>query len=147
MVNASIPSARPPSARPPAARPPGDALDNGPALVSDLPDMPRVHLWQGRSRRRYLAAVYDIDSVELPDDSVLLLVVTGQAGGREIRAALAVGTVDATAEQRLRTAVHAVGATEVHVHLLARSAAERAAAVRDLAPLRGGRAGSEAVAA
>ncbi len=45
-----------------SARPIGDALDIGPALVSDLPDMPRFHLWQGRSHRRYLATVYEIDS-------------------------------------------------------------------------------------
>lgn len=129
MVNASILPARPTA----------EALDIGPALVSDLPDMPRFHLWQGRSRRRYLTAVYELDRVELADDSVVLLVATGRAGGREIRAALAVSTADAAAEQRLRTAVQAGGATEVHVHLLARTAAARADAVRDLAPARIGR--------
>lgn len=128
-----------------SARPVGDALDIGPALVSDLPDMPRFHLWQGRSRRRYLAAVYEIDSVELADDSVVLL-VANRSGRREIRAAMALGSVDAIAEQRLRTAVQACGATEVHVHLLARTAAARADAVRDLAPARASQVAEAAAA-
>jgi hypothetical protein len=130
-----------------SARPIGEALDIGPALVSDLPDMPRFHLWQGRSRGRYLAAVHEIGEIELPNDSVVLLVAAGRSGRREILAALAFGTVDRAAEQRLRTAVQAVGATEVHVHLLARTAADRAAALRDLAPARCARGAGEAAAA
>jgi hypothetical protein len=127
-----------------SARPIGEALDMGPALVSDLPDMPRFHLWQGRSRGRYLAAVYEIGEIELPDDSVVLLVAAGCSGRREIVAALAFGAVDRAAEQRLRTAVQAAGATEVHVHLLARTAAARAAVLRDLAPARCARGTGEA---
>jgi hypothetical protein len=127
-----------------SARPTGEALDLGPALVSDRPDMPRFHLWQGRSRGRYLVAVHEIGEIDLPDDSVVLLVAAGCSGRREILAALAFGTVDRAAERRLQAAVQVCGATEVHVHLLARTAADRAAALRDLAPARCARGTGEA---
>jgi hypothetical protein len=118
------------------ARPVGEALDVGPALVSYLPDMPRFHLWQGRSRRRYLASVYEVDCVELAENSVVLL-VAGDGERREARAVLSFGALDPGAIPRLRAATQASGATEIHVHLLAETEAARAAAVRDLSPARG----------
>jgi hypothetical protein len=79
--------------------------------------------WRGRSGRRYVCSVYPASAVSdldlVGDAAALVLAVARNAAGSA--ALLAIGSVPA-------------GATELHVHRLAETADERAAAVGDLAP-------------
>lgn len=97
--------------------------------------MTRFHRWRGRSGQRYLAAVHAPEALEPSENSVVLLVAVDD-GVRRICGAIAFGLLDAHASRRLRRAAEASGAGEAHVHLLARSEADRAAMVRDLSPVR-----------
>lgn len=92
------------------------------------------HLWRGRSGRRYLASVHPAaDPPDAAQNSVVLFVAV-ENGVRSIAGALSFGALDASAAGRLRRAMLAAAPHELHVHLLARTEAERAAMVRDLSP-------------
>ncbi|MEE8630221.1 MULTISPECIES: hypothetical protein [Methylobacterium] len=77
--------------------------------------------WRGRSGRRYVCSVYPASAAgDLAGDAAaLVLAVARNVAGTA--ALLAIGSVPA-------------GATELHVHRLAETADDRAAAVADLAP-------------
>ncbi|WP_245442721.1 hypothetical protein [Methylobacterium terrae] len=77
--------------------------------------------WRGCSGRRYVCSVYPASAARdlVGDAAALVLAVARNAAGAA--ALLAIGSVPA-------------GATELHVHRLAETADDRAAAVADLAP-------------
>lgn len=79
--------------------------------------------WRGLSGRRYIVSVYHPASVPDYGDAVLIAVGRDRHGGRRI---LAVGT--GSPEPLAAIA----GCTEIHVHLLARDAGEKARLLADL---------------
>ena len=95
----------------------------------------RFHAWCGRSGRRYLTTIYDIDrsdpAANLPDlgPAVLMAVTRDQTGTRAIAAAAVVerGSDWTGAVARLQDR-----ADEWHVHLLAEDRSARVAARDDL---------------
>ncbi len=99
------------------------------ALGQEAPDTAsRFRRWRGASGGAYLVSVYPI--TECPDYvEAVLIAVEGSTG-----ACVWIGEAGPGGEdlaETLRVAAEA-GATEVHVHLLAGDAADRAAAIRDI---------------
>jgi hypothetical protein len=89
--------------------------------------------WRGRSGRRYVASRFSItDRGVLGFAGAVLLAVGGD--GRVIAALAQDDMVDETAANGWRDAMAAAGAVELHLHLVAASASERAAAIADLGP-------------
>ena len=80
--------------------------------------------WRGLSGRRYVVSVYHPASVPDYGDAVLIAVGRNRQGGRRI---LAVGTGSPEPLAALP------GCVEIHVHLLARDAGEKARLLADLA--------------
>ena len=80
--------------------------------------------WRGLSGRRYIVSVYHPASVPDYGDAVLIAVGRNRQGGRRI---LAVGTGSPEPLAAL------AGCEEIHVHLLARDAGEKARLLADLA--------------
>lgn len=80
--------------------------------------------WRGLSGRRYIVSVYHPASVPDYGDAVLIAVGRDRQGGRRI---LAVGTGSPEPLAAL------AGCEEIHVHLLARDAGEKARLLADLA--------------
>ena len=80
--------------------------------------------WRGVSGRRYIVSVYHPASVPDYGDAVLIAVGRNRQGGRRI---LAVGTGSPEPLAALP------GCVEIHVHLLARDAGEKAQLLADLA--------------
>lgn len=80
--------------------------------------------WRGLSGRRYVVSVYHPASVPDYGDAVLIAVGRDRHGGRRI---LAVGTGSPEPLAAL------AGCVEIHVHLLARDAGEKARLLADLA--------------
>ena len=80
--------------------------------------------WRGLSGRRYVVSVYHPASVPDYGDAVLIAVGRNRQGGRRI---LAVGTGSPEPLAALP------GCVEIHVHLLARDAGEKAQLLADLA--------------
>ena len=80
--------------------------------------------WRGVSGRRYVVSVYHPTSVPDYGDAVLIAVGRDRQGGRRI---LAVGTGSPEPLAAL------AGCQEIHVHLLARDAGEKAQLLADLA--------------
>ena len=88
--------------------------------------------WRGASGRRYVVGVHSAQSFELDEaeEAVCFAVERGTNGiARLISVATSMGLGDA--ERWLRK-VRKAGATEIHVHRLCDSAAERAAVAADL---------------
>lgn len=81
----------------------------------------RFHSWRGRSGRRYVVSVYPADSAPDYRDAVVLHVA--RRGG--LRQITSLGPAPCAAED---------GVDEIHFHLLARDARERAGVVADLGP-------------
>ena len=80
--------------------------------------------WRGLSGRRYVVSVYHPASVPDYGDAVLIAVGRNRQGGRRI---LAVGTGSPEPLAALP------GCVEIHAHLLARDAGEKAQLLADLA--------------
>ncbi|MBV9076784.1 MAG: hypothetical protein JO048_04805 [Methylobacteriaceae bacterium] len=91
--------------------------------------------WRGRSGRRYVVGVQSAAEVDPADeaDAVLIAVERRQDGSAAVVdvAAPACGSAR-RARQGWLAAVRARGATEIHVHRLAETDAERRAVLEDL---------------
>lgn len=87
--------------------------------------------WRGRSGARYVVGIHDISSGALDDltNTVVLAVVRTGAASRILRAT---ADIDSADSPRWIDSVRRGGATEIHVHRLAETAAERRAVVVDL---------------
>lgn len=116
--------------RPPAARHGGQT-----GTGSQLPDAPApaFRFWRGASKAAYVHTVYRlIDCPDLPAATCIFIKVS--PSGR--RTVLDVRSVENEAESlnlaEIRFRGANLGATEVHVHLLADSAEERRVTVLDL---------------
>ncbi len=121
-----------------AAREDALALDLGPGGADAAGDGLGDHFraWLGRSGRRYIVSVHALDGADpaCEYDGALLFAVKRDAGGRSVllegrdsgEAGAAGGNGRWVAAMRQR------GATELHVHLLARDAAARQRTLLDL---------------
>lgn len=90
--------------------------------------------WRGTSGRRYVVGIHPAPSFEAEeaDEAVCLAVERGTNGiARLVSVAMSMGRADA--ERWLRR-VRKAGATEIHVHRLCESPAERTAVAEDLQP-------------
>ncbi len=103
--------------------------------ASSLRGTPALSLsaWRGRSGRRYVVGIHDLDAdaAEI-GEAVVLAVRRDREGLAEL---LDVATTEDSPRERLRGFVARVrsrGANEMHVHRLAESEAERRAVVEDL---------------
>ncbi|MFC0284712.1 hypothetical protein ACFFJB_14060 [Camelimonas abortus] len=92
--------------------------------------------WRGRSGRRYVVTIHDIDSAAVACDyegALLLAVRRDHRGEPALIGGRDSGLPGADDENwRWLRAMRARGATEIHVHLLARSQAARQGALCDL---------------
>jgi hypothetical protein len=88
----------------------------------------RFRRWVGASGKSYLVSVYPIEACPDYVDAVLIA-IEGKSGACVWIGESGQGGEDLVA---LLHAVAEAGASEVHVHLLAGGAAERATAIRDL---------------
>ena len=116
---------------------------NEPALICREAGIAQpFHYWRGATGRRYLHTVYSL--VECPEISKAnFIVVRRDEDGS--RTALMIGqTLDDTGSLNLAHLRHQgalLGANEIHIHLLAETAHERAAAEADLTAGQLGRRG------
>jgi hypothetical protein len=95
---------------------------------------PRFCAWRGASGRRYIASVYDARACPAYCDAALIAVAIGTDGRRRIVALADTGVFPEPVVARLaRTPAPNGGRLELHLHLLAATAAERHAALDDLA--------------
>lgn len=91
--------------------------------------------WRGRSGRRYVVGVHALNEVELSElTSAVLIAVERRADGSAHVLSVAAPrlTTSPRVRQRWLSRVCSRGATEMHVHRLAESDAERRAVVADL---------------
>ena len=95
-----------------------------PLKVAPAADHGALTSWLGLSGRRYVVSVYAPASVPDYSDAVLIAVSRDRQGGRRI---LAIGT---GAPEPLAAMA---GCDEIHVHLLARDAGDKARLLADLA--------------
>jgi hypothetical protein len=95
-----------------------------PLKAADAVSFGGLTSWRGLSGRRYIVSVYHPASVPDYGDAVLIAVGRDRHGGRRI---LAVGTGSPEPLAAL------AGCVEIHVHLLARDAGEKARLLADLA--------------
>lgn len=130
-------------ARRPVARPLARPLVAGRRAVQDEAlhvasggDLLPLRAWRGRSGRRYVVSVYPMTAMwqEAHLDAVLIAV----ARDGEARRIVGVRDSSPLSPEGFDGAwfgqMRACGAVELHVHLLATSAGERAAVARDLHP-------------
>jgi hypothetical protein len=104
------------------------------AALADTPLASRFCAWPGISGRRYVFSVYP--STECPAfcDAVLLVVVRDEVGRRRVVSIVETGRFPEPVLLRAARDFRAHAAKlEFHMHLLAASAADRAAALADLA--------------
>ncbi|MBL8588476.1 MAG: hypothetical protein JNK46_08105 [Methylobacteriaceae bacterium] len=131
-----LPASRPASAERAEGPPPRSANPAGAPLASLAGGAlaRRFRAWRGASGRRYVVTVYAAGETGWLDlDAALALVVAVAPDGRR-RILAAHVDPDAPARRRLAAALVAAEgeACEVHLHLLAATPAERAAAAADL---------------
>lgn len=107
-------------------------LDSDPFVPSVLDGMPfaaEFRYWTGASGERYLTRAFPLDlAAEFPGAPVVLAAVDDE-GRRE---ALWIGIAAGRHFEDALAAARSVGATEAHVHLLARGAVARVEVLRDL---------------
>ena len=112
----------------------GDRFDSAPlsVLTGDMLEG-RFRSWRGSSGRRYTFSVYDRDSCPAYEHAVMIVAAVLSDHGRRM---IFIGDTGCFPEIALSEAAKprpAEGAIEFHVHLLARSRAERIAVISDLA--------------
>ena len=103
--------------------------------TAGLREPPALTSWRGRSGRRYVVAVHAPTEGDLAEatDAVLIAVQRGRDGAAELLDVAAPGSLNSERQRRSwLSSVRARGATELHVHRLAESEAERRAVVADL---------------
>lgn len=87
----------------------------------------RLSAWRGRSGRRYVASIVDV--LDPGTEAVVISVRRNPAG---IAAIVSVEAIEASEAGAFCRVARLAGATELHIHRLAETAAERAAIVADL---------------
>jgi len=102
-------------------------------LLRDTESADRFWYWSGRSGRRYIHSVYSLAG--FPPLPGAVYIAARRNGG--VPVAVALGRFPAILDQagieRLRRRLSALGACELHVHLLARSENEAESVRTDLA--------------
>jgi hypothetical protein len=103
------------------------------AALAGLPISSRFCSWKGRSGRRYVFSVYPARECPAFCDAILLAAVRDLKGRRRVLSVRETGAFPEPAVAEAQRELTGFGpAAELHVHLLARSPEERAAAVADL---------------
>jgi hypothetical protein len=97
----------------------------------------RLSSWRGRSGRRYVVGIHGLGEADLAErltetEAVVLAVRRDAAGTASLVAASSGATPREVLGQRFLRRAGASGATEVHVHRLAETPAERRAILADL---------------
>ena len=103
--------------------------------TANLRSSPALSSWRGRSGRRYIVGIHPLGEAELLDvtDAVVLAVSRdGNGTAHVVDVATAGAHPSATARLRWMSDARARGATEMHVHRLADTEAQRKAIVEDL---------------
>jgi hypothetical protein len=104
------------------------------AALAGTPISSRFCSWIGLSGRRYIFSVYPASDCPAFRDAVLLAVVRDMTGQRRAILARETGAFPEPVVAEAQHDLKAFGpALELHLHLLATSPADRAAAVADLA--------------
>ncbi len=91
--------------------------------------------WRGRSGRRYIVGVHPLTETELLEvtDAVILAVKRDRTGtGLIVDAAMAAAEPAEQTRMRWLAKVQGLGATELHIHRLAETEADRRAIFEDL---------------
>jgi len=111
-----------------------DCETMGLAALADTPLASRFCAWPGISGRRYVFSVYPSSECPAFCDAVLLAVVRDEMGRRRVVSIVETGRFPEPVLLRAGRDFRAHAAKlEFHMHLLAASAADRAAALADLA--------------
>lgn len=104
-------------------------------LLRDTESADRFWYWSGRSGRRYIHSVYALATCPPLPGAVYIAV--RRNSGVPVPVAVALGRFPAILDRvgidRLRRRLSALGASELHVHLLSRSESEAEAVRNDLA--------------
>ena len=101
--------------------------------LAGTPISSRFCSWKGRSGRRYVFSVYPASECPAFSGAVLIAAARDAKGRRRVLSVRETGAFPEPAVARARREIEALGAAgELHVHLLARSPEERAAALADL---------------
>ncbi len=102
-------------------------------LLRDTETADRFWYWSGRTGRRYIHSVYALGG--FPPLPGAVYIATRRHGGVPVAVALGrfPSVLDQGGIERLRRRLGALGATELHVHLLARSENEAESVRSDLA--------------
>lgn len=104
--------------------------------TAGLREQPALTSWRGKSGRRYVVGVHPASEPDIAEltDAVLIAVHRAGDGTAEVLDVAAPGGLSSHRERmRWLTRMRSRGATELHVHRLAESEAERRAVVADLA--------------
>jgi hypothetical protein len=138
MIQRSHSLAEPP--RLPWIAPSGDQADRlGASELAALAGTPlaeRFCAWTGLSGRRYVFSVYPASDCPAFCDAVMLAAVRDDAGRARALSVCGTGAFPEPVVARAEREFRAYGASlELHLHLLASSPAERAAAIADLADM------------
>ncbi len=103
------------------------------AALAGMPISSRFCSWKGQSGRRYVFSVYPASACPAFCDAILLAAVRDPKGRRRVLSVRETGAFPEPAIAGAQRELKAFGlAGELHVHLLARSPEERAAALADL---------------
>jgi len=103
------------------------------ALLRDTDAADRFWYWRGRSGRRYIHSVYALATCPPLPGAVYLAVGRGATGPVAIGLGRFPPILDGTSAERQRARLSALGANEVHVHLLAKGDQEAESIRADLA--------------
>jgi hypothetical protein len=104
------------------------------AALAGMPISSRFCSWLGLSGRRYVFSVYPASDCPAFRDAVLLTVVRDMTGQRRVVSVRETGAFPEPVVAKAKREYRAFGpGLEFHLHLLAASAAERAATLADLA--------------
>ena len=111
----------------------GSGDGGGLAALADTSLASRFCTWKGRSGRRYVFSVYPAPGCPAFRDALLLAVVRDRDGRRRAISICDTGPFPELAVARVEREADEYGrGVEFHLHLLARSRAERIAALADL---------------
>lgn len=103
--------------------------------TAGLREPPSLTSWRGRSGRRYVVGIHQLCEPEIADVTDAVVIAVQRVGDGEASVLdVSVPAAGTTRRARLRwlSRMRSRGATEMHVHRLAESDAERRAVVEDL---------------
>ena len=116
-----------------ASRRVGQGGGGGLAALADTPLASRFCTWNGRSGQRYVFSVYPAPGCPAFRDALLLAVVRDRDGRRRAVSICDTGPFPESILSRVERDIgESGGGVEFHLHLLARSRAERSATLLDL---------------